>query len=89
MLECYHLTNFFGLFNDLMNCYICIVVLEAFLFYDLLNHDEVRALLYSLCVKLENSGNPWEPLGANDRQILSYWSCLYFMIVTSTTVGYI
>lgn len=37
------------------------------------------------CPQLENSGDPFE--FANPQQ-LSYWTCVYFLIVTMSTVGY-
>ena len=35
--------------------------------------------------KLENSG---DPLDFNNPHRLSYWTCVYFLIVTMSTVGY-
>ena len=36
-------------------------------------------------IQLENSGDPLE---FNNPQQLSYWTCVYFLIVTMSTVGY-
>lgn len=35
--------------------------------------------------QLENSGDPLE---FENAQSLSYWTCVYFLIVTMSTVGY-
>lgn len=35
--------------------------------------------------QLENSGDPLE---FDNAQSLSYWTCVYFLIVTMSTVGY-
>lgn len=37
------------------------------------------------CPQLENSGDPFE---FTNPQQLSYWTCVYFLIVTMSTVGY-
>ncbi|PBC27282.1 Calcium-activated potassium channel slowpoke [Apis cerana cerana] len=36
-------------------------------------------------MNLENSGDPFE---FTNPQQLSYWTCVYFLIVTMSTVGY-
>lgn len=38
-----------------------------------------------VCLQLENSGDPLEFRNPNR---LSYWTCVYFLIVTMSTVGY-
>ncbi|KOC60597.1 Calcium-activated potassium channel slowpoke [Habropoda laboriosa] len=38
-----------------------------------------------VCSQLENSGDPFE---FTNPQQLSYWTCVYFLIVTMSTVGY-
>lgn len=35
---------------------------------------------------VENSGDPWRDF--SNPQVLSYWECLYFLLVTMSTVGY-
>ncbi|XP_077585043.1 calcium-activated potassium channel subunit alpha-1a isoform X19 [Stigmatopora nigra] len=35
---------------------------------------------------VENSGDPWEDF--QNSQILSYWECVYLLMVTMSTVGY-
>lgn len=39
-----------------------------------------------LVVQVENSGDPWSSGG--NRQHLYFWECSYFVLVTSSTVGY-
>ncbi|XP_026079052.1 calcium-activated potassium channel subunit alpha-1-like [Carassius auratus] len=39
-----------------------------------------------LVVNLENSGDPWET--SRNSQPLSYWECVYLLMVTMSTVGY-
>lgn len=39
-----------------------------------------------LYLQVENSGDPF--FDFNNVQPLTYWECVYFMIVTMTTVGY-
>lgn len=34
---------------------------------------------------LENSGDPWE---FENKHLISYWTCVYFLIVTMSTVGF-
>ena len=41
--------------------------------------------IYLLKFQLENSGDP--PYFTN-AQSLSYWNCVYFLMVTMSTVGY-
>lgn len=41
--------------------------------------------VYYAAPQLENSGDPLE---FNNPQQLSYWTCVYFLIVTMSTVGY-
>lgn len=36
--------------------------------------------------QVENSGDPW--LQFANKQPLSYWTCIYFLVVTMSTVGY-
>ncbi|TNN82443.1 Calcium-activated potassium channel subunit alpha-1 [Liparis tanakae] len=36
--------------------------------------------------KVENSGDPWENF--KNSQALSYWECVYLLMVTMSTVGY-
>nr|XP_054774211.1 calcium-activated potassium channel subunit alpha-1-like [Lytechinus pictus] len=35
---------------------------------------------------VENSGDPWMQFA--NKQPLSYWTCIYFLVVTMSTVGY-
>ena len=35
---------------------------------------------------MENSGDPWEDF--KNSQSLSYWECVYLLMVTMSTVGY-
>lgn len=42
-------------------------------------------LIWYFIVQLENSG---DPLDFDNSQPLSYWTCVYFLIVTMSTVGY-
>lgn len=35
---------------------------------------------------MENSGDPWENF--QNSQALSYWECVYLLMVTMSTVGY-
>ena len=35
---------------------------------------------------MENSGDPWENFQNN--QALTYWECVYLLMVTMSTVGY-
>lgn len=44
-----------------------------------------QARKYYLLFQLENSGDPLE---FDNAQSLSYWTCVYFLIVTMSTVGY-
>ena len=41
---------------------------------------------YYLCLQVENSGDPF--FDFENVQSLTYWECVYFMLVTMTTVGY-
>jgi len=36
-------------------------------------------------LQVENSGDPWQ---YDNLQSLTYWECCYFVLVTSSTVGY-
>lgn len=36
--------------------------------------------------QVENSGDPWENFQNN--QALTYWECVYLLMVTMSTVGY-
>ena len=36
--------------------------------------------------QVENSGDPWENF--QNSQALSYWECVYLLMVTMSTVGY-
>lgn len=40
----------------------------------------------SLLFQVENSGDPWENF--QNSQVLSYWECVYLLMVTMSTVGY-
>ena len=40
----------------------------------------------STCFRFETSGDPF--YGFNNPQELTYWECVYFAIVTMSTVGY-
>lgn len=44
-----------------------------------------RSSLFNVNTQLENSG---DPLDFDNSQPLSYWTCVYFLIVTMSTVGY-
>uniref|UniRef100_A0A8C2IA04 Calcium-activated potassium channel subunit alpha-1 n=1 Tax=Cyprinus carpio TaxID=7962 RepID=A0A8C2IA04_CYPCA len=46
--------------------------------------DEILSLL--VCFQVENSGDPWENF--QNSQPLSYWECVYLLMVTMSTVGY-
>lgn len=51
-------------------------------------HSTFRSLYLPLILshlQLENSG---DPLNFENSQPLSYWTCVYFLIVTMSTVGY-
>ncbi|CAG5905373.1 unnamed protein product [Menidia menidia] len=37
-------------------------------------------------ITVENSGDPWENF--QNSQVLSYWECVYLLMVTMSTVGY-
>lgn len=51
-----------------------------------LNVLTIWILIYLIVVfQLENSGDPLE---FENAQKLSYWTCVYFLIVTMSTVGY-
>lgn len=39
-----------------------------------------------MCFQVENSGDPWENF--QNSQALSYWECVYLLMVTMSTVGY-
>ena len=39
-----------------------------------------------LLFQVENSGDPWENF--TNSQALSYWECVYLLMVTMSTVGY-
>lgn len=38
------------------------------------------------CSQVENSGDPWENF--QNSQPLTYWECVYLLMVTMSTVGY-
>lgn len=40
----------------------------------------------SVCFQVENSGDPWESF--QNSQPLTYWECVYLLMVTMSTVGY-
>lgn len=42
--------------------------------------------LRRLLSQVENSGDPWENF--QNSQSLSYWECVYLLMVTMSTVGY-
>ena len=46
-------------------------------------HSAIIIVLFF--VQVEKSGDPW--LNYEPHQDLSFWECLYFILVTSTTVG--
>lgn len=39
-----------------------------------------------VCFQVENSGDPWESF--QNSQPLTYWECVYLLMVTMSTVGY-
>ncbi|CAB1312851.1 unnamed protein product, partial [Coregonus sp. 'balchen'] len=43
-------------------------------------------LCYGGVREVENSGDPWENF--QNSQSLSYWECVYLLMVTMSTVGY-
>lgn len=43
-------------------------------------------LPYHSPFQVENSGDPWENF--QNSQSLSYWECVYLLMVTMSTVGY-
>lgn len=44
------------------------------------------SLLRRFPSQVENSGDPWENF--QNSQSLSYWECVYLLMVTMSTVGY-
>lgn len=78
---------------------ITIMILRRIFLINLTNHWELfypevsKAVFQMLnykyrnivCRQLENSGDPFE---FTNPQQLSYWTCVYFLIVTMSTVGY-
>lgn len=42
--------------------------------------------MFSCTLQVENSGDPWENFQNN--QPLTYWECVYLLMVTMSTVGY-
>ena len=46
----------------------------------------VLFIIENAFVQLENSGDPF--YNFSNAQKLSYWDCLYFLMVTMSTVGY-
>jgi hypothetical protein len=66
------LSNCIFPFRPLCFFYNCIVMFQS-----------ESVLLFLL--QLENSG---DPLDFQNPQQLSYWTCVYFLIVTMSTVGY-
>jgi len=53
------------------------------------SHYFTSCLIVFILLQLENSGDPWT---FNDpqrtRQDFTFWECVYFILVTSSTVGY-
>ena len=50
------------------------------------NQGKIHFILYfHHCIQLENSGDP--PRFSNVHE-LGYWECVYFLMVTMSTVGY-
>ncbi len=47
---------------------------------------QVEILSLLVCFQVENSGDPWENF--QNSQPLSYWECVYLLMVTMSTVGY-
>jgi potassium large conductance calcium-activated channel subfamily M alpha protein 1 len=39
-----------------------------------------------LFLQVENSGDPWRNF--ENQHPITYWECLYFLLVTMSTVGY-
>lgn len=49
------------------------------------HHESNLLTICATTLQLENSGDPLE---FNNPHQLSYWTCVYFLIVTMSTVGY-
>ena len=47
--------------------------------------SELIFIVFSLC-QVENSGDPF--MNFKNPQDLTYWECVYFVLVTMSTVGY-
>ena len=37
-------------------------------------------------LQIENTGDPW--LNFDNHQLLTYWQCMYYLLITMSTVGY-
>jgi L-asparagine transporter-like permease len=61
-------------------CYLT----KTFFFHSYITTFQSESVLMFL-LQLENSGDPLE---FQNPQQLSYWTCVYFLIVTMSTVGY-
>lgn len=68
---------------------------NSFLWFSLWTVDGCRGSRFDLSVifsplssplQVENSGDPWENF--QNSQPLSYWECVYLLMVTMSTVGY-
>lgn len=46
---------------------------------------KIKRNIFCFFFQLENSGDPFD---FENSQKLSYWTCVYFLIVTMSTVGY-
>lgn len=46
--------------------------------------NRIKSML--MYFQVENSGDPWENF--QNSQALSYWECVYLLMVTMSTVGY-
>ena len=62
---------------------VCSLTKQSISFTTALLYSKVKVQLFLL--QLENSG---DPLDFTNAQQLSYWTCVYFLIVTMSTVGY-
>lgn len=59
---------------------------EIKMYTDLTRFAVVHLVYIIAYLQCENSGDPW--LEVPNIQELTYWECAYFVLVTSTTVGY-
>lgn len=74
-------------FGENLCCYLHHDIHCKYSNHNINNNSTINSINFCFpFLKLENSGDPW--MGFKNPQPLTYWECLYFLMVTMSTVGF-